>query len=112
MSIASWLSPLLLRERDLPRALASADLRAAAPGKDARLAWLEQARALEYVHPDRRMAMLRYEHAGETGRARELAIELGMWESAGRLACRVADRAREAEAWWDAGRAFLCELAL
>ena len=53
-----------------------------------------------------------YELAGETGRGRELAIELGWWAAAARLAARDNDRLAEAEAWWDAGQRELCALAI
>ncbi len=111
MVVAPWLVSELCRERNWSAVLAriAGELRAATP--DPRKAH-ELAAATEYIEPDRRQAIAIHELAGETQRARELAIEVGWWAAAARLAARAGDRAAEACAWWDAGQVELCALAL
>ncbi|HUJ59050.1 MAG TPA: PilZ domain-containing protein [Kofleriaceae bacterium] len=113
MAIATWLSQALWRAHDWRAAIdrLAAELRAGAPAPRPAL---ELAAASEYVEPDRRRAVALYELAGRDGvaRARELAIELGWWPAAARLAAVAGDALAEAEAWWDAGNRELCALAL
>src|SRR5207237_8067411 len=65
-----------------------------------------------YSGADRRRVLAIYELAGETTRAKEIAVEIGWWAAVARLSAREVDRLGEAEAWWDAGQPELCGLAL
>src|SRR5437588_13069338 len=114
MPIAPWLLPVLWREHDWSGALdrLAGDLRAAEPGPQARRAAVERASAYEYIVADRRRVLAIYELAGETTRAKEIAVEIGWWAAVARLSAREVDRLGEAEAWWDAGQPELCGLAL
>jgi hypothetical protein len=112
MPIASWMLPVLWREPDWRAALGrlASELPAGTPR-----AAVELAAAFEYVEPDRRPPIHCYElaGAGHAVRARELAVELGWWPAAARLAAIARDSAiAEAELWWEAGAPQLASLAL
>ena len=112
MPIASWMLPVLWREPDWPVALTrlADELPVGAPR-----AALELAEAFEYVEPDRRPSIHCYELAGpdHAARACVLAIELGWWSAAARLAAIArTSPLYEAELWWEAGEHRLAQLAL